>query len=345
MKKGKVVKRVILIILCIILLTAVGAGVYGFIFIKNKLNKINYVEVDTNQIEINEEVKEQEKLKGFRTIALLGIDSRSDDYGTGNRSDCIILAAINQDTKEVSLVSVYRDTYLKLTGRNLDKVNHAYSYGGPTLALSTLNTNLDLDIKEFVTVNFEAVVESVDAINGIELDITNEELKYINPYIREINRVTKHSSKELTEAGEQHVDGVQALAYSRIRYTAGGDYKRTERMRTVVMKAFEKAKTLNVKQLDELTDILLPKIYTNIESKEILSMIPEMVSYKVKENIGWPYKTRGATIGGIWYGPAITLESNVVKLHQEIYGQEDYTASKTVKQISNEIIRKTGYTQ
>ena len=345
MKKGKVFKRVILIILCIILLTAVGAGVYGFIFIKNKLNKINYVEVDTNEIEINEEVKEQEKLKGFRTIALLGIDSRSDDYGTVNRSDCIILAAINQDTKEVSLVSVYRDTYLKLTGRNLDKVNHAYSYGGPTLALSTLNTNLDLDIKEFVTVNFEAVVESVDAIDGIELDITNEELKYINPYIREINRVTKHSSKELTEAGEQHVDGVQALAYSRIRYTAGGDYKRTERMRTVVMKAFEKAKTLNVKQLDELTDILLPKIYTNIESKEILSMIPEMVNYKVKENIGWPYKTRGATIGGIWYGPAITLESNVVKLHQEIYGQEDYTASKTVKQISNEIIRKTGYTQ
>ena len=345
MKKGKVVKRVILIILCIILLTSVGAGVYGFIFIKNKLNKINYVEVDTNEIEINEEVKEQEKLKGFRTIALLGIDSRSDDYGTGNRSDCIILAAINLDTKEVSLVSVYRDTYLKLTGRNLDKVNHAYSYGGPTLALSTLNTNLDLDIKEFVTVNFEAVVESVDAIDGIELDITNEELKYINPYIREINRVTKHSSKELTEVGEQHVDGVQALAYSRIRYTAGGDYKRTERMRTVVMKAFEKAKTLNVKQLDELTDILLPKVYTNIESKEILSMIPEMINYKVKENIGWPYKTRGAKIGGIWYGPAITLESNVVKLHQEIYGQEDYTASKTVKQISNEIIRKTGYTQ
>ena len=129
------------------------------------------------------------------------------------------------------------------------------------------------------------------------------------------------------------------------RYTAGGDYKRTERMRTVVMKAFEKAKTLNVKQLDELTDILLPKVYTNIESKEILSMIPEMINYKVKENIGWPYKTRGATIGGIWYGPAITLESNVVKLHQEIYGQEDHTASKTVKQISNEIIRKTGYTQ
>lgn len=338
-------KKILIIVVSILLIVLLGLGMFGIFYIKSKLNKINYVNIDPGQIEVNNEVKEEEGLEGYRTIALLGIDSRSDDYGTGNRSDCIILAAINQDTKEVSLVSVYRDTYLKLTGRNLDKVNHAYSYGGPTLALSTLNTNLDLDIKEFVTVNFEAVVESVDAIDGIELDITNEELKYINPYIREINRVTKHSSKELTEEGEQHVDGVQALAYSRIRYTAGGDYKRTERMRTVVMKAFEKAKTLNVKQLDELTDILLPKIYTNIESKEILSMIPEMVSYKVKENIGWPYKTRGATIGGIWYGPAITLESNVVKLHQEIYGQEDYTASKTVKQISNEIIRKTGYTQ
>lgn len=342
MKKGKVVKRVILIILCIILLTAVGAGVYGFIFIKNKLNKINYVEVDTNEIEINEEVKEQEELKGFRTIALLGIDSRSDDYGTGNRSDCIILAAINQDTKEVSLVSVYRDTYLKLTGRNLDKVNHAYSYGGPTLALSTLNTNLDLDIKEFVTVNFEAVVESVDAIGGIELDITNEELKYINPYIREINRVTKHSSKELTEAGEQHVDGVQALAYSRIRYTAGGDYKRTERMRDVLTAMLTKLKTKSLSEINKFADNILPKVYTNISSGDILALTPSLMSYKITDSIGWPYTTKGITLDR-WYGVPLTLEKNVTELHQEAFGEPNYTPSETVKNISQQIVKKTGY--
>ena len=239
-----------------------------------------------------------------------------------------------RNTKEVKLVSVYRDTYVNIKGHGLDKITHAYSYGGAQNTLKSLNEALDLNITEYVTVNFDAVIAAVNALNGVEIDITSEELKYINDYIDATSQSSGIKSSHLSKAGRQTVDGVQAVAYSRIRYTAGGDYKRTERMRTVVMKAFEKAKTLNVKQLDELTDILLPKVYTNIESKEILSMIPEMINYKVKENIGWPYKTRGATIGGIWYGPAITLESNVVKLHQEIYGQEDYTASKTVKQIS-----------
>lgn len=345
MKKGKIIIKVLITIICIILVIFAVIGIGATVFIKNKLSKINYVELDIEQIEINEEVKEQEELKGFRTIALLGIDSRADDYGRGNRSDCIMLAVLNQDTKEASLVSIYRDTYLKITGRGLDKVTHAYSFGGPELALSTLNTNLDLDITEFVTVNFEAVVDCVDAIGGIELDITSEELKYINTYVHELNRVTGNSAADVTKAGEQHVNGVQAVAYARIRYTAGGDYKRTERMRTVLMKLFEKAKTLDVAELNKLVDVMLPKIYTNIESKEILEILPEIAKYKIKENIGWPYNTRGATIGGIWYGPAVTLESNVTKLHQEIYGQADYVPSKTVKQISNEVIKKTGYTK
>lgn len=346
MEKNKSkMKKVLIIILTILLIALVGFGIWIGFYINDKLNKINYVEIDLGQVEINEEVKEnEEQLEGYRTIALLGIDSREDDYGTGNRSDCIILAILNQKTKEVNLVSVYRDTYLKINGRGLDKVTHAYSFGGPELALSTLNTNLDLDITEFVTVNFEAVVDCVDAIGGIELDITSEELKYINPYVHELNRVTNQSAKDITTAGIQHVNGVQAVAYARIRYTAGGDYKRTERMRTVIEKMLEKAKTLSVTELDKVANTILPKIYTNINSKEILSIIPEIAKYKIKENIGWPYKTKGATIGGIWYGPAVTLESNVKKLHQEIYEQADYEPSSTVKKISNEIIKKTGYT-
>ncbi len=344
-QKKKKTSKILISILCILILLII-VGVVGVCFVMhNKLNKINYMEIDESQIEINPEVVEQqEELEGYRTIALMGIDAREDNYGKGNRSDCIILAILNQKTKEVNLVSVYRDTYLKITGRNLDKVTHAYSYGGPELTLSTLNTNLDLDMKEFVTVNFDAVVDCVDALNGIELDITQEEAKYINDYIHEINTVTGHTTPHITTAGKQHVDGVQALAYTRIRYTEGGDYKRTERMRTVIEKMLEKAKTLNITELNKVTDIILPKIYTNIDAKEIVSILPNIATYQIKQNIGWPYKTRGATIEGVWYGPPITLESNTIQLHKEIYGQADYVPSSTVKNISNEIIQKTGYT-
>lgn len=342
MKKNKtIIKKIVISIICILLIAILSAVVGVGLFINNKLNKINYVNIDKGQIEINEGVSTQ--LQGYKTIALLGIDSRQDNYGRGNRSDCIILAIINHDAKEINLVSVYRDTYLKITGRNLDKVNHAYSYGGAELALSTLNTNLDLDITEFMTVNFDAVADCVDSLNGIELEITNEELKYINAYVHNLNNIMGKSSEDITRAGKQQVNGVQAVAYSRIRYTAGGDYKRTERMRTVIEAMFEKAKTLNISELNKIADIMLPKVYTNIETKEILSIIPAIGTYKINTNIGWPYNTKGATIGGVWYGPPVTLESNVTKLHKEVYKQEDYKPSNTVKKISDEIVSRTGY--
>lgn len=334
-------KKIIISIISVLLIMIVSIGIFATIYIKDKLDKINYVQIDESKIEIDEQVDEQ--LEGYRTVALLGIDSRADDYGKGNRSDCIILAVLNQKTKEVNLISVYRDTYLKITGRNLDKVTHAYSYGGPELTLSTLNSNLDLDITQFVTVNFEAVVECVDELGGIELDITSEEIKYINTYVHELNRVTGQSASDITIPGKQKVNGVQAVAYARIRYTAGGDYKRTERMRTVILAMLEKAKNLSFTDLNRVVDVMLPKIYTNINAKEILAMIPNIATYKINESIGWPYQTKGATIGGVWYGSPVTLESNVTRLHQEIYGQVNYEPSKKVKDISNQIIQKTGY--
>ena len=146
----------------------------------------------------------------------------------------------------------------------------------------------------------------------------------------------------LTKAGKQKLDGVQAVAYSRIRYTAGGDYKRTERMRTVVTAMMKKAKTLSITKLNSLADTILPKISTNISSMEIVSLIPSIASFNITESLGWPYETQGITLDR-WYGVPITLESNVLKLHQEAFGQEDYEVSDTVKTISNQIIKKTGY--
>lgn len=339
-KNGKIFGRILLaIFLILIIVIAAGIGI-GLWYVKDKLNKVNYVEIPQDQIEINDEV--EEKMPEVKTIAIFGVDSRDDEMAKDTRSDCIMLATIDEAKKEVHLTSVYRDTYLQITGRGLDKVTHAYAYGGPALAMSTLNTNLDLNIKQFVTVNFTSVVDIVDAVGGVTIDLTSAEVKYINQYIVENNKLTGHKASKITKAGTYNLNGVQALAYCRIRYTAGGDYKRTERMRDVLMKIAEKAKKMSIGQLNTLADKLLPEVYTNISGQEILSLIPQLIGYNIVESSGWPYNPGSATINSVWYGPPVTLQSNVVELHKKVYGQEDYEPSAKVKEISRKIINKTG---
>jgi len=173
--------KVIALLVSIIVLLLLG----GYFFIKIKLNKINYVEIPKEQIEITEGVSEY--LNEYRNIVLLGLDTREDNY-TGSRSDCIIIVSINETTKEVKLASVYRDSYLNIEGYGLDKVTHAYAYGGPALTMSTLNKNLDLDITEFAAVNFDATKDIIDEIGGITLTIDQDEVSHIsrNKYSRYI---------------------------------------------------------------------------------------------------------------------------------------------------------------
>lgn len=343
-KKNKGIKiflRVLIVIIVIIL----GIAIAGYSFVHNKLSKMKTEYIDKTAIGISEEAKDS--LKGYRNIALLGIDSRADDYGTGNRSDCIIIASINEKTKEVKLLSVYRDTYVYVTengNKKLDKITHAYSYGGAQNTLKSLNEALDLNITEYVTVNFDAVIAAVNALNGVEIDITSEELKYINDYIDATSQSSGIKSSHLSKAGRQTVDGVQAVAYSRIRYTAGGDYKRTERMRTVVTAMAKKAKTLSIGQLNKLADEILPRVSKNIENNDIIALIPSALSFNIIESLGWPYNVKGITTTA-WYGVPVTLESNVIRLHKELFGQEDYKVSETVKEMNAAIIKKTGYTE
>ena len=331
---GKIV--LVLIIILIILLGAV------FAFLNSKLGKMKKVDINEAELGISDQVNEN--LSEYRNIAIFGVDSRSDDYGVGNRSDCIIIASINNKTKEVKLISVYRDTYVQIEGHGLDKITHAYSYGEAPLAIKTLNKNLDLNIKEFVTVNFDSVSEAVDKLGGVQLSITSEEIKYINGYIDETSKVTGKTSKHITQPGTYTVDGVQAVAYSRIRYTAGGDYKRTERMRTVIEAMLAKLKTRSLGQINAFADAILPQVYTNITLGDIISLAPDIAKVKVSDSIGWPYDTKGKTMDR-WYGIPVTLESNVVQLHKEAFGENDYTASQTVKSISQSIVNKTGYTK
>lgn len=335
-------KTLLIVMIVILMLLAIVAGIATF-FVADKLGKIQKEDIDKTQIGISDEANKA--LSGYRNIALLGIDSRADDYGVGNRSDCIIIASINEKTKDIKLISVYRDTYLLVEEKGterLDKVTHAYAYGGAQNTLKALNTNLDLNISEFVTVNFDAVIEIVDAVGGVNINIDSNELQYINKYIDELIKTSGKSAKHVTKTGTQTLTGVQAVAYSRIRYTAGGDYKRTERMRTVIDAILKKAKTLGIGQLNKAADTILPRIRTNISSGEILSLLPSIASFNINNSMGWPYETKGKTLDR-WYGVPVNLEENVKKLHQEVFGQADYEPSAKVKEISNQIIKKTGY--
>ena len=325
-KKGRKLKAfgIAVLILLILLVIIIGGT---FWFVSSKLGKMQQVDLDESDLNVSAEVAES--LSNYRNIAIFGIDSREDTYSKGNRSDCIIIASMKNTTKEVKLVSVYRDTYVQIEGHGLDKITHAYSYGEAPLAIKTLNTNFDLNITEFVTVNFDAVKEIVDDVGGISMNITQEEVSHISG---------------IKSAGTYNLTGEQALAYARIRYAEGGDYKRTERMRDVLTAVLNKVKTFSISELNQFIDKVLPKVYTNITAADVFSMIPSLASIKVTDSIGWPYETRGITLDR-WYGVPITLESNVTRLHQEVFEETDYVPSDTVKQISQEIVDKTGYSE
>ncbi len=332
-------------ILIVLLIIIIGIVIAGYLFINSKLSMLQTESIDTTAVGIDSEVAES--LKGYRNIALLGIDSRADDYSPGNRSDCIIIASLNEETNAVKLTSVYRDTYVYVEengSKKLDKITHAYAYGGAQNTLKSLNEALDLNITEYVTVNFDAVIAAVDALGGITLNIDSSELQYINTYIDATSSTSGVSSSHITRTGNQTVDGVQAVAYSRIRYTSGGDYKRTERMRDVLTAMLTKAKTLSLGQLNSFANTILPRISTNITSGEIIGLIPSLASINVSDSQGWPYEVRGITLNA-WYGVPVTLESNVIELHKELFGQEDYQVSDTVKEMSDAIINRTGYSE
>ena len=320
--KGGFLKGLGIFFLVVIIILGLLLGA-GYAYISFKLGNLNHIDIDESLVSVNSGV--EENLKGYRNIALFGIDTREDSFNN-SRSDSINIISINNATKDVKMISVYRDTYVDIEGYGLDKITHAYAYGGPELALSTINRNLDLNITEFVTVNFETVKTVVDTLGGIRLEITDAEANQIG----------------LSSGGTYTLDGKQALAYARIR-KIDSDYQRTERIRTVLNAVLNKVKTMSATEILDFVDVVLPHISTNISTNEIIAMAPSALSYNVSESSGWPYNTKGITLDA-WYGVPVTLKSNVSKLHEDLFNETDYTPSQTVQEISNDIINKTGYT-
>ena len=340
-KKLKIFGVIIAIILIIVIILIVLA--YGYLNSKLGKLQVEHITNDLNELGISEANQESD-MSQYRNIAILGLDSRYDTYDPDYRTDCIMVASINKVTNEVQLYSIYRDTYvqMELDGETVfDKINHAY-YNGVENTLKTINENLDLNITEYVMADFTAIADLVDSVGGIDIDIDNEEIEYINDYIKDVTKVTGKEAENITKTGLNHLNGVQAMSYCRIRYTTGLDYKRTERMREVLGKVAEKIKAMDLGQINNLLDDFLPKIKTNLTANDIKSLIPMALSLKVKDSFGWPYTTTGVWMRGDFYGPATTLESNVKRLHEEVYGQTNYVVPESIIEISNKIIEETG---
>ena len=320
----------------------------GVVYVAAKLGQLDTQEIPKEDIVINEGVEQLASLgEGYLNVALFGVDSREGDLEKNTRTDCIIVASLNKETKEIKMASVYRDTLLDLSEGTLQKCNAAYSFGGPKQAINMLNMNLDLDIQNYVTVDFKAIADTIDLLGGLDIELTEAEVKYIGDFIGETGDVAGRDRGDVhyvEGAGLQHLDGVQATTYARIRSTAGGDFTRTERQRLVIEKMVEKILKSDLATINKIIDEVFPKIYTNFTMTEILSYAKYFNQYKLGENTGFPIDKATDTISGLGsIVIPVSLEDNVKKLHEFLFGTEEgYTPSDKVQSISNKIVARVG---
>ena len=279
---------------------------------------------------------------GYKEFVIYGVDSREGNLTKDAHSDTIILCSMNESTKEIRMVSVYRDTYLDNTNGEYRKATECYYFGGPSRSVNMLNKNLDLDLQDYITVDFNAVVKAVDLIGGVDVEVTEEELPYINGYQTENAEVTGAEITPVESAGYQHLNGIQALAYCRIRYTEGSDYRRTERQRAVLTQIFEKAKSQGPVRMAQIVDTMLPYIATSMSSTELLSLATSISGSTLQGSVGFPFELQAANIAAGDCVVPVNLAQNVSELHAYLYQQNGYTPTQTVQDISNEIANSTG---
>ena len=318
--------------------------------ISSRLDKIEQPELKKEKIVVNQEAP---KMTGYKTYVLFGIDTRGEgsQYSAQN-SDTMIIVSVNNDTKEVRMVSVYRDTLLNVGDDTYTKANAAYALGGPEQAITMLNTNLDLDISDYATADFSALVEVIDDLGGLDIPLSYAEIEHMNNYCVETSKLTgkdytpieKPEPKPEDEeaiVGTYHLNGVQATSYCRIRYTASLDMGRTERQRRVIQMIVDKAKKAGLSTIFDIMDQVFPMVKTSVSKTEILKLIPAMIGYCIDETTGFPQDYKFATVKGSVIVPT-TLDSNVLKLHQFLYGNTNYTPTQDVLNKSAQIAAIVG---
>ena len=350
------IKKILFAVEIIVLLLFIG-GLYVYGQLNSKLDKINQPVLDDSKIKVNQEVQDsidsqESTLTGYTTYALFGIDHRDKNTALGGEnSDTIIIASVNNDTKDVKLVSVYRDTLLNLGNDTYSKANAAYAYGEAEQAITMLNTNLDLNISEYATVNFNALTTIIDDLGGLDMDMSYAEIVHMNNYCVETSEETgkDYTPIELPDRPDDieavqyhyHLNGVQATSYCRIRYTASLDMGRTERQRRVIQMIVSKAKSAGLGKIFKIMDDVFPMVTTSMTKDEILQLLPTLIGYSVDDTTGFPTSYKFSNVKGSIIVPT-TLETNVIELHKFLYGDEAYTPSATVKANSEKILEIVG---
>ena len=345
-KKKKRSRRIGILVAEVIILSVLCVFAYATV----KMDKLDFNFLDEDKLEVYKDTGP------YTNIALFGLDAREgESIESGVRSDSMMIASINNETNEVKVVSIFRDTLLKQQDGTFDKANAAYSYGGPQEAIALLNRNLDLDIKNYLSVDFKALSDVIDALGGMELELTAEEVVHMNNYCVETSEVTGKDYERIEPevAGTYHLNGVQATSYARIRATAGGDYKRAERQRLVIEKIVEKAQKANLKSLDKIIDVVFPQVSTSFSSKDLIGIAANALSYQLGETQGFPYCIADTDVVDGYEGSYVVpsdFDGDVKKLHEFLFNEKDYQVSDTVKEISHEIdvmsgaIVEDGYT-
>ncbi len=318
------------LILIFIAALIVAGALIGYTY--TKLDKIE-------KVKVNEEELSAVDVDGYLNILILGVDARDMNKLEGSRTDTILIASINEKTKDVKLISLYRDTFLKMGDTSTyDKITHAHAFGGAKMAIKSINQALDLNIKKFAIINFEGVSDMVDALGGITLNIEDYEIDELNRAVEENARILGQTYKPVEKAGKQTVNGQQALAYARIRQGVGDDFKRTERARITIKAILDKAKKSNPSKLNKMVDKVLPFVRTNLSNSDILLLASRVTKYSIKGSIGFPYSVAGGMHNGVSYVFPTDLLENVKRLHKEAFGQEDYVPSAMVSQIAANIM-------
>lgn len=321
--------------------TFAAVAATGVVLVASKMTKIETTELDTDKLNIAETSEEQET--GYLNVALFGLDSREGDLGKGNRSDTMMIASLNKSTGEVKLVSVYRDTLLKLDDGSYNKANAAYAFGGPEGAISMINRSMDMDISKYVAVNFNALVDVIDALGGLDITLTDAEVVHMNNYCVETSKVTgaDYTKIEPEVAGTYHLNGVQAVSYSRIRYTGGGDFERTSRQRHVLELIAEKAQSASFSTLNKIIDKVFPQVSTNFTIAEMIAYAKDIAKYKLGDSMGFPDNNSFDMLDVV--GSVVipeTLTSNVEDVHKFLFGDDGYTISSNITDIEAGIREK-----
>lgn len=342
-RSRKIRTRVILIVIVVVLAAAAVTGYSIYHYAMNKLNQFDIVTLK-GDMDIDPQVNRD--LKQYRNILLLGIDTRAGESDEHCRSDASLVVSINKETNKVRLISVVRDSFLSIEENGqvrLDKLTHAHAYAGPRNTIRAVNRNLDLNIREYVRVNWQTVADTVDALGGITVTIKKYEIHEINKYIKDTNKSLKGNKTPIRKAGKQKLNGIQAVTYCRIRHVGNGDVERAQRMRIVLKQCYQKIKQMKLTQLSALADKVFPEIRTNISSKEMGKLLLHFMDYNITKSQGWPYTWDGATIDGVSYDVPITLRSNVIKLHEEAFHQKNYKPTRRVTAISEQVAERSGY--